>query len=309
MRRLSSMRALVVDREAPGRLRLTTVPDPVPGPGEVLVRVHATSLNYGEIPTDLNTAPEAVPGWDAAGVVERAAPSGGGPAPGARVVTWGRSGGWAELRTARVDDLAVLPSGVSFAQAAAVPVAGLTALRSLRQAGVVPRQRVAITGASGGVGHFAVQLARRLGAEVYALVGNPARGAGLAELGAHHVLVGPKELDAPLDVVLDNVGGPQLAEILGHMAQGGTVVSIGATSWQDTPLAPYQLVKGQLRLIGFQPGDGFAADLSHLVGLVAAGQLDPGVGSVTSWHEAGSVIDDLLARRRSAPPWATSGSP
>ncbi|MFJ8674300.1 zinc-binding dehydrogenase [Streptomyces sp. NPDC093589] len=240
------MRALVVDHSAAGRLALGTVPDPVPGPDEALVKIAAISLNYGELPKSDDAAEGTVPGWDAAGVVERAAANGRGPQPGDRVVTWGLNAGWAELRAVPVGELAVLPAAVTFADAAALPVAGLTALRALRTAGVRPGQRVAITGASGGVGRFAVQLAHLAGAEVYALVGSPARGAGLAALGADHVLTGAEGIDTPVDVVLDNVGGSLLAELLGHIAPDGKVISIGATSGEPTPIQPYQLVLNRL---------------------------------------------------------------
>lgn len=293
------MRALVIDHCAPGGLRVADVPDPVPGPDEILVRTTAISLNYGELPHTGNAAATegTVPGWDAAGTVERAAASGAGPRAGDRVVTWGWSGGWAELRAVHVGELAVLPDEVDFVRAAALPVAGLTALRALRRAGVRPGHRVAVTGASGGVGHFAVQLARLQGAEVVAVVGDPARGAGLAELGAERVVTKPEEIEDPVDVLLDNVGGPLLGALLGHMAEGGTVISIGAASGQDTPLAPYQLVGKRLTLVGHQDGGRSAADLDHLARLVADGRLKVSVSRVADWQAAGEVADDIVGRR------------
>ncbi|WP_329395432.1 zinc-binding dehydrogenase [Streptomyces lydicus] len=290
------MRALVVDHSAPGRLALGTVADPEPGPDEVLVRISAISLNYGELPKPDDVAEGTVPGWDAAGVVERAAANGRGPKPGDRVITWGWNAGWAELRAVPVDELAVLPDAVDFTAAAALPVAGLTALRALRTAGVRPGQRVAITGASGGVGRFAVQLAHQAGAEVYAFVGSPARGAGLAELGADHVLTDPAGLDEPVDVVLDNVGGSLLGELLGRTAPEGTIISIGATSGEPTPIQPYQLILGRLRLIGMQAGGNTGADLAHLVRLVAEGRLEASVDRVADWEQAGKTAIALLNR-------------
>lgn len=290
------MRALVVDHSAPGRLALSTVADPVPGPDEVLVKIHALSLNYGELPKSDDAVEGTVPGWDAAGVVERAAASGRGPKPGDRVITWSGDAGWAELRAVPVNELAVLPDTVDFTTAAALPVAGLTALRALRRAGVRPGQRVAITGASGGVGRFAVQLAHQAGAEVYAFVGGPARGAGLAELGADHVLTRPADLDEPVDVVLDNVGGSLLGELLGRISPEGTVISIGATSGEPTALQPYQLVGSRLTLIGIQAGGDTGADLAHLVRLVAEGRLEASVDRVADWEQAGETATALLRR-------------
>ncbi|MFB7498779.1 zinc-binding dehydrogenase [Streptomyces sp. NPDC056161] len=291
------MRALVVDHEEPGRLALATVPDPVPGPDDVLVRISAISLNYGELPRSDDVPAGTVPGWDAAGTVERAASSGPGPRPGDRVVTWGWGSGWAELRAVPVGELAVLPKEVSFVDAATLPVAGITALRALRVAQVLPGRRVAISGASGGVGRFAVQLAHLAGAEVYALVGHAARGEGLRELGADHVITGADQIDAPLDVVLDNVAGPQLAELLDHMARGGVVVSIGSASGAPTTLRPSHLLPRRLTLIGYQDAGDSAADLAYLVGLLAEGRLRASVDLVGDWKTAGDAAMALLDRR------------
>jgi NADPH:quinone reductase-like Zn-dependent oxidoreductase len=291
------MRALVVDHSVPGRLALATVPDPVPGPDEVLVRISAISLNYGELPKADDAPVGVIPGWDAAGVVERAAASGRGPKAGERVVTFGAGAGWAELRAVDVDELAVLPDEVGFAEAATLPVAAVTALRALRQGEVRPGHRVAITGASGGVGRFAVQLAGQAGAEVYALVGGAARGEGLAELGADHVLTSAEEIDEPLDLVLDNVGGDLLGDVLGHLAPGGVVLSIGTASGQPTTLAPYQLIAGQITLVGFQRGGRSTADLGHLLRLLATGRLDAGVDWQSDWEKAGEAAVALLERR------------
>ncbi|MFD4693516.1 zinc-binding dehydrogenase [Streptomyces sp. NPDC058463] len=291
------MRALVVDHSAPSRLTMATVPDPEPGPDEVLVKVVATSLNYGELPRDDDVAEGSVPGWDAAGIVEKAAASGRGPRAGQRLVTWGWSGGWAQLRAVSHQELAVLPDELELSRAAALPVAGLTALRALRKATVLPGQRVAITGASGGVGHFAVQLAHLAGAEVYALSTDPTRAGWLTSLGADHVLTHPGQLDSPLDLVLDNVGGDQLAEILGHMNTGGTVISIGATSAAATTFQPYQLVQASLTITGLQAGGDTGNDLAHLAAMAADGRLTVGADTVSSWENAPQLAADLIARR------------
>jgi NADPH:quinone reductase-like Zn-dependent oxidoreductase len=293
-----TMRALVVDHSAPGRLTLAAVPDPVPGPDEVLVRVAAISLNYGELPkTDDDTPAGTIPGWDASGIVEQPAASGRGPRPGDRVVTFGWTAGWAELRAVHVDELAVLPDGVDFAQAATLPVAAVTALRALRRADVRPGRRVAVTGASGGVGRFAVQLAHLAGAEVYALVGSPARGEGLAGIGADHVITGVDEIGAPVDILIDNVGGPLLADLLGHVAPDGVVISVGAASGEPTALSPYQLIGGRISLIGFQRGADSAADLAYVADLVADGRLEAPVDWQSGWEKAGEAVAALLGRR------------
>jgi len=186
------IRALIVDPAAPEALRLTEVPEQVAGSSQVVIDVHHVSLNHG----DLNDArsgrvpPGAVLGSDAAGVVAHSAADGSGPEVGTRVVALAR-GAFADRASVEVDALAEVPRSVDLAEAAALPVAGLAALRALRAAGPLLGRRVLITGASGGVGQFAVQLAARAGAYVIASVGSADRGEGLATKGADQVVARP----------------------------------------------------------------------------------------------------------------------
>src|SRR6185369_6898594 len=165
------IRAVVVDPAADGKLAIKPVELRDPDRDEVSVRVTAISLNRGETRRALQVAdPGWRPGWDFAGVVERAAADGSGPKPGTRVVGLLPSGAWAERVNCRSHAVAALPEGVSDAQAATLPVAGLTALHALRQGGLLLGRKVLVDGATGGVGHLAVQLAAAAGAEVYGQV-------------------------------------------------------------------------------------------------------------------------------------------
>jgi NADPH:quinone reductase-like Zn-dependent oxidoreductase len=294
------MRALVHDPDAPHGLRLGEAPDPELGPSDALVRVAATSLNFGEVAfLRERVAPGAVAGWDASGTVVAAAADGSGPPTDARVATFGWSGAWAQRRAVDTGELAVLPDAVDFGAAAALPVAGVTALRAVRRLGSVVGRRVLITGASGGVGRFAVQLAARAGAHVVASVGSPARGEGLAELGAHEVVVGLGELAEPVHAALDNVGGQTLAEILALLAPGGYVLSVGMASLQPTTIdfEQMRMRAGGSRIEAFTVGPGFGADLPYLVSLLEAGELDPQIGWRGSWDRAGEAADALIGRR------------
>jgi NADPH2:quinone reductase len=287
------MRALVVTPGSTSGLKFDEVPDPVPAPNQVLVDVQHSSLNFGDVSMAPNAAAGSVPGWDASGVVAQAAADGSGPAVGDRVVTFGYSGAWASRRAVPVAELAVVPESVDLAVAAALPVAGVTALRALRASGPLLGKRVLITGASGGVGRYAVQLAALGGAHVIA---SARRGAGLAELGAHQVV---DDLDGlePVDAVVENVGGPQLVAAWNALAARGTLQSIGWTSGQPAEFPPYGTVGPAKSLVSFQAGVAYGSDLEFLLDLVASGRLTVDVGWRGSWQRFDEAVSALLGRQ------------
>jgi NADPH:quinone reductase len=294
------MRAVIYDPEAPANLRLADVDEPVAADSEALIEVRATALNFGEVHfIDRMRKPGEVPGWDAAGVVLQAAADGSGPPVGSRVVGFHVGGGWAQRRSVPTENLAILPDSVEFGPAAALPVAGVTALQALRRLGPVVGRRVLITGASGGVGRFAVQLAARAGAHVIATVGSEARGAGLRELGAAEVVVGLVDVTEPVFGVLDNVGGQLLAEAFSLVADGGCAQSIGMASNQPTTIdfEAERQFGVQKRLEPFTVRTPFRPDLGYLVELLAAGEIDPQIGLRTSWTEVSKAAEALLDRR------------
>ncbi|WP_280277023.1 zinc-binding dehydrogenase [Nocardia wallacei] len=295
------MKALMYDPDAKHGLRLGEAPDPTPGPGQALVRIAATSLNFGEVTyLSKSYAPGEVAGWDAAGVVVAAAADGSGPAVGQRVVTFGWRGGWAELRAVDTGELAVVPDAVDLGAAAALPVAGVTALRALRRLGPLVGRRVLITGASGGVGRFAVQLGALAGAHVVAAVGRPERGAGLTESGAAEVVSGGlADVREPVHGVIDNVGGPLLADAYALLAPDGLALSVGKASMAPTTIDFEQarVTNPGARIEAFGVGPGFGPDLAYLAALVAAGRLVPQVGWRGDWAQAGDAAELLLGRK------------
>ena len=155
------MLALVNTPNGKAPVELRQVPEPAPGLHEALVAVQAFSLNRGELRSFRNNEEGWIPGQDISGIVLRQAADGSGPPAGARIVALMDEFGWAERAAVPTQRIAVLPDTVSFAAAAALPVAGLTALRTLRHGALLLGKRVLITGAAGGVGHLAVQLAAR----------------------------------------------------------------------------------------------------------------------------------------------------
>jgi NADPH:quinone reductase-like Zn-dependent oxidoreductase len=295
------VRALVASA-TPGSVELGEVPDPQPARDEALIEVRAFSLNRGEVKRLERLEPGAITGWDVAGVLRDRAADGSGPPVGARVVGVVATGAWAEAVAVPTGQLAELPGGVSFEQAAALPVAGLTALRALEIGGFVLGNRVLITGASGGVGRFGIQLAKLAGAHVTAIA---RRTEGLAELGADTV---EQELTVagPLfEVILDAVGGPVLGTALRRVAPGGTVVNFAATTPEPVSYptrelfsrAPGAKLYGLYIFAELARSGGATADLRRLADLVAGGRLDPQVHLTGSWRDANAAIEALLQRR------------
>ncbi len=296
-----SMRALIFDPNARRGLRFGEVAEPKPTAAQALIEVHAISLNFGELAfLEHMHKPGDVPGWDAAGVVVRAAADGSGPPPGTRVTTGGWNGAWAELRAVDTSELAALPTDMDFGVASALPVAGVTALRSIRSLGSVVGRRVLVTGASGGVGSFAVQLARRAGAHVVACVSAEGRSESLRKLGAREVVVGLETVREPFYGVLDTVGGAVLTRAFALVAPGGTLVSIGNASLEPSAIDFEQERSrgGDRRIMVFTVGGaGYGPDLSYLVGLVSLAELDPQIGWRGNWRRAADAADSLLERR------------
>jgi NADPH2:quinone reductase len=266
------MLALLHDPEAPHGIRLGEAPDPEPAAGQALIEVRAVSLNFGEVAFVDRRTPGEVPGWDAAGVVLS------GPNAGARVITFGWGGGWAQRRVVDAANVAVLPDDVSFEDAAVLPVAGVTALRAVRRLGAVLGSRVLVTGASGGVGGFAVQLLERAGAEVVAA----SRRSGVRDVTTIE----------RVDFVLDNVGGSVLADALTRLTPGALVLSIGQASLEPTTIDFEALrVQGGATIEAFGVGDRLGQDLLALLSL----RLDPRIGWRGGWEDVHAAIDARVA--------------
>jgi len=296
------MRALVSQQSPPYAELKDDVPDPEPLSNQALVDVRAFSLNRGETRRLQTLDAGTVTGWDLAGTVRRAAADGSGPAEGARVVGLVPQGAWAESAAVHTEWLAELPETVPFEAAATLPVAGLTALFALEIGGFVLDKRVLITGASGGVGRFAIQLAKMAGAHV---TGICRRTEGIVELGADEVAQ-EIDLEGPTyDVVIDAVGGPVLGDGIRRVKPGGTVISFASTitdpvSYPTRELfarAPGARVYGLYVFSELEHRRSGSADLRRLADLVADRGLDPQIDLTLSWSEAGRAIEALLDRR------------
>ena len=302
-----TMRAVVVDPTQADRLTLQEVPVPALAPNEALVRVATFSLNLGEVRGAL-TAPQAGarPGWDLAGTIEQAAADGSGPAVGTRVVGWLPSGAWAEFAAVPTNALAELPANVTFAQAATLPVAGLTALYVLEHGTGLLARRVLVTGASGGVGHFACQIAHLMGARVVGLIRRESYGRLLTALGVEEIAVGEDAEAArpfaPYRLVSEAIGGQVLAQAISMLASDGICVSFGATAGQEVTFNTWSLNRaGRASLYGFvlfnetvrEPA---SVGLSRLAYLVSTGRLQPLISAEGPWTEVATTARRLLDR-------------
>jgi NADPH:quinone reductase-like Zn-dependent oxidoreductase len=297
------MLALVNTPNRPVPIELGEIPEPATARGEALIEVRAFSLNRGELSSFARNKEGWVPGQDIAGVVLRQAANGEGPPAGARVVALVDEFGWAQRVAVPSHRMAVLPENVSFAQAATLPVAGLTALRTLRHGGPLVGRRVLITGAAGGVGTLAVQIAARSGAHVTAIVGQPDRAAGLLALGAAEVVEGIDNVRSRFALILESAGGASLAKAIQLVEARGTVVVYGNSSTEPTTIG-FANFRGapNCRIQSFsyftsEAEERFAPDLALLVSLIADGSLKPQIGVERSWRDILQVADQLRDRR------------
>jgi NADPH:quinone reductase len=299
------MLALTATPGAPGDVSLREAPAPRPLAHQALVRVSAFSLNRGET-RRLGELPDGtVTGWDVAGRIERAAADGTGPPPRTRVVGLARGGAWAQLAAVDTDMLAALPEGVSDVQAATLPVAGLTALKAIDIIGSLLGRPVLVTGASGGVGRFAVQLAKLAGATVTAVSASPRRARGLVELGADEVIDELADSGPEYHAIIEAVGGAMLGSALQRVGAFGTVVSFASSDQRPVQFparaffarAPGARLYGLFLFAQLERERSGGRDLRRLARLVAAGRLQCSVDVETSWRAAAEAIDALLDRR------------
>ncbi|MFT7835478.1 NAD(P)-dependent alcohol dehydrogenase [Saccharothrix sp. BKS2] len=310
------MKAIVQDGygELDQVLRLEDVADPAPGAGEVLVRVRAAPVNGSDwhlmrgLPylsrpiTGLRRPRNRVPGLELAGVVERVGPGVGSLDVGDEVFGW-CSGAFGELVAVPEGQVTRKPANLTPEQAAAVPIAGFTALQAVRDRGRVgPGTRVLVTGATGCVGTYAVQLAKAFGAEVTAVCG--AAKADLArELGADHVHdYATGEPPGGFDVLVDLYGNPTLRACRRLVRRGGVVVFVGGTGGRW-----FMGTDRWLRALVAAPFLGFRArplvhrdrleDLVLLRDLVEAGRLRPVLDRTYPLADLATAVEDVRRGR------------
>jgi NADPH:quinone reductase-like Zn-dependent oxidoreductase len=302
------VRAVVVDNKNPGKLVIAPAPIQPRGPTDVTVKLTAISLNRGEIKRAMGAEDGWRPGWDFVGVVEEAAQQCASPKVGARVVGMLASGAWAERIRAPAISVAEIPAGVTDAQAATLPVAGLTALHALRKGGMLLGKKVLVDGASGGVGHLAVQLAKASGAIVYGHVRREDQRALIEKSCSGGVIVGSSleaaRASGPYDLILDSVGGATLASALTMLRTAGTCVTFGVS---EAPVAPIEsglfFRQGGATLYGLILFDELVrtepagAGLAVLLRLIEQKQLVPHIDVEAPWTDVAKIAQALVDRK------------
>lgn len=312
-----AMRAIVQDAYgSPDVFRLAKINIPAITHHEVLVRVHAAGLDRGtwhlmagrpylvRLAVGLRKPKQPVPGVDLAGTVAAVGPGVTRFSPGEEVFGTGK-GSFAEYAVAPEDQLASKPAGLSFEQAAVVPVSGLTALQALTDIGrVQPGQQVLIIGASGGVGSYAVQLTKALGAEVTG-VSSPTKLDLVRSLGADHVIDYTHEDFADgahrYDLILDIGGNPALARLRRALTPTGTAVIVGGEDdgrwiggldrvFRAVALSPFV----RQRLTFFISKE-TASDLERLTEFIEAGKLTPSLDRTYPLEHAAEAMRHLEA--------------
>ncbi|OIJ68707.1 NADP-dependent oxidoreductase [Streptomyces mangrovisoli] len=274
---------------------LTEIERPVPGPGEILVAVRAAGVN----PVDwkLRTGfrrpgdtgeprfPQVL-GSEAAGVVVAAGPDVTGFAAGDEVFGNTAAGAFAEYALLSAPVTAHKPAGLSFAAAATLPVAAATAYDGVRQLDLPAGATLLITGAGGGVGVAAVQIARALGLRVVG-VASEAKQELVVSLGAEHVASGPgwaERVPGPVDGVYDLVGGEVLAEAAALLADRSKLITAGASPADAAALGGARVARART-----------AEVLDEVARLVVKGELDPLVTTVLPLERAGEALRTVEA--------------
>lgn len=306
------MKAIVLEQYGgPEVLSIQEIPTPRPGPGSVLMEIHATALNRADLlqrrglypPPDPKPAHE-VPGLEAAGVVRDMGPEVSGVHIGDRVMALLPGGGYAEATVVPARMLIHMPDSLSFEQAAAIPEAFLTAYDGLVQLAVKMGDWVLIHAAASGVGTTAIQLAKAMGARVIGTAGTPEK-VGLArELGAdvavnyrdEDFLAVVREATAGhgVSAILDLVGAVNFERNLAALAVQGRLIFIGTVSGNKASLDIGHVLQKRLTLVGTalrsRPVEEKMALTQevqrHVLPLVAAGRILPVIDQVMDWNDA-----------------------
>lgn len=295
------MDAIFTAPHTPAGLDFRRTDIPLPKPNQALVKVKAFTVNQGETRTALSTTESYIVGWDFAGIVVKAAEDGSTPKEGTRVFGYIAQGSWAEYLVAPGGLMAEIPEGITDAQAACLPIAGLTALDCLDASGDIQGLRVLITGAAGGVGRFACQLAANAGAKVFAV----SRRTELANLLQNPSGIFKDAAEAKAageyDIIWDSIGGDTLATALTALSRNGICINYGNSAREFSKInirsAGWPLHRIKCIWLGREPLFPSTPMLERLAAMVENGSLDTPIDLELPWKSIFTAVNKLLQQQ------------
>ena len=310
------MRAFVVSDHGVAP-QVEDVAEPSPGPGQVLVRIHACGLNFGDLLIIKGTYQDTPPlpftlGMEIAGVVEALGEGVTSPAVGTRVAVFEGAGGLAEAGVFSAERCVEIPDTMPFEEAAGFIVAyGTSHLALTDRAHLKTGERLLVLGAAGGVGLTAVELGAAMGAEVIAVARGTQKLAVAKAAGATHVLDSETaDIRAEVkalggaDVVYDAVGGDGFKAAMRSTNPGGRIIVIGFASGDVPQIPANHLLVKNIDAIGFYWGgylkwapERLAGSLADLMGMYEAGQLTPHIGATRPLAETAEALELLRSRK------------
>jgi NADPH:quinone reductase-like Zn-dependent oxidoreductase len=328
------MRAVLLRRPGPPQnLHVEEIPDPVPGPGEILLQVRAAGVNFADVLARQGLYPEAparpfIPGFETSGEVLALGEGVNGFRIGQRVLAYHRSGGYAERVAAPAGNVLAIPDSLGSQSAVVLPLNYGTAYVALYHTGLVePGMRLYLHAAAGGVGLAAIDLARRAGLEIVGAASSHFKRERLQAEGVKHVVDSRRARvdrvarslygkDSGFDIVIDSVGGPSIGQGIRALRPGGRLVSCGVARISKRGILGalgYLLSTPRINTLRLlQKSRGFYGlnlaplirepararrIMEELIRLTAAGEIHPEAGRVMPLAEA-AAAHHLLERRR-----------
>ncbi|RYX78448.1 hypothetical protein EON76_06150 [bacterium] len=274
------MNAVIRDKSAPQLVTFKDIQRPSADDGQLLIKVEATSINRGELSLLKNRHDGWMPGQDFAGTVVATSSNNYNMEVGTRVVGLAQDGAWSEYLTVASTDVTTLPNTVSFQEAAALPMAGLTAYRTIRKAGSLLGKSVLITAGGGGVGAYQTQIAALAGAKVTSVIRNKELREKMRErLSGHEIISAINEASQQFDIIFESIGGEMLTDAIKKLTENGKIIMFGNTSEKKSSINLFDFIPGHengqlITYMSYADTASIDKDLATLLNYVTAGTLE-----------------------------------
>jgi len=273
------MNAVVRDKSAPQLVAFKDIQQPSANDSQLLIKVEASSINRGELSLLNNRHDGWMPGQDFAGTVVASSSNKNDIEIGTRVVGLAQGGAWSEYLTVASTDATTLPEAVSFQEAAALPMAGLTAYRTIRKAGSLLGKSVLITAGGGGVGAYQTQIAALAGASVTSVIRDKElREKMRARLPGHEIISAIDKTSQQFDIIFESIGGEMLTDAIKKLKENGKIIMFGNTSEKKSSIDLFDFMPGHengqlITYMSYADTAPIDKDLATLLDYVTAGSL------------------------------------